>query len=72
MSMPSLWTDDDQKALAELVRKRGFADVALGLKHIAWKRHLIKSAPNHADWPSVCSALIRVYDHLKEKRPLKD
>lgn len=32
----SLWTDADQKALSELVRKRGFADVVLGLKQIAW------------------------------------
>lgn len=72
MSMPSLWTEADQKALAELVRKRGFADVVLGLKHIAWNRHLVKAAPSHADWPSISGALVKVFDHLTEKRPLKD
>lgn len=72
MSTPSLWTEADQKVLAELVRKRGFADVVLGLKHIAWKRHQNRSAPTHVDWPGICVSLVRAFDHITEKRPLKD
>ena len=68
--MYSLWTEEDQKILAELVRKRGFGDVTLGLKHVAWQRHLRSAAPAHADWPKVCGALVRIFDHITEKRPL--
>lgn len=66
----SLWTEADQTALAELVRKRGMADVLLGLKHIAWEKHLRNSPPAHVEWPKVCGALVKIFDHITEKRPL--
>lgn len=68
---PSLWTEADQAALAELVRKRGFADVVLALKEIAWKKHLRNSPPTHVDWPKVSGACVKIFDHITGKRPLE-
>lgn len=67
----SLWTDTDQKTLDELVRKRGFADVALGLRQIAYRRENVK-APVKSDWLGIAGILTRIYDHIQEGRKIDD
>lgn len=67
----SLWTEEDQKALAELVRKRGLADVALGLRQIVYAREKIVSPPK-CDYLGIAGLLTRIYDHIKEQRPIND
>ncbi len=74
----SLWTDEDQKTLEELCRKRGFADVALGLRNVAYGRQkrLGKSQPisgfskKPIDYGRVINLLTGIYDHIKEGREL--
>lgn len=68
--MYSLWTEADQKTLAELVRKRGFADVAIGLREIANRRVDNPQIGGKADWNKIGGLLTRIYDNIAEKRPL--
>lgn len=68
--MNSLWTADDQKMLAELVRKRGMADVCLGLRQIAYAREKLQSPPK-GDWMGIAGLLTRIYDNIKEGRSVK-
>jgi hypothetical protein len=71
MMSHSLWTEEDQKTLAELVRKRGFADVALGLRQIAYARRGNNLQPN-VDWSGIAGLLTRIYDNIKEGRAIND
>lgn len=67
----SLWNEDDQQMLRYLVRKNGFAHVALGLRDVAYEQRR-RSAGIRAGigWTGIIHLLTGIYDHIKEGRPL--
>jgi hypothetical protein len=71
MMSHSLWTEEDQKTLNELVRKRGMSDVALGLRQIAYARAKTKAYESpKGDWLGIAGLLTRIYDNIKEGRAI--
>ena len=71
MPLPSLWTEEDQKVLDNLVRRRGLADVALGLSKISLARHDDPRLSHlHVEWAAVGKSLIEIYDHIAKGKSL--